>query len=79
MVRHFLIYIHSPRVPIQVRVPLIVETSTKFLITFYTWIPIPTGSYTIFSSLYSLEDFNIQLTSMNLSTYLNNGSNTTQG
>ena len=37
------------------------------------------GSYTIFSSFYSLEDFNTQLTSMNLSTQLNNGSNTTQG
>ena len=36
-------------------------------------------SYTISLSLYSLEGFNTQLTSVNLSTQLNNGSNTTQG
>ena len=62
VVQHFLAYIHSPQTPNRVRVPHILEASTKLLITFYTWILAPMGSYTFSSSLYSLEDFNTQLT-----------------
>ena len=78
MVRHFFAYIHSPQVPNWVRVPLTWNFNQVFN-HLYTWISAPIDSYTISSSLNSLEGFITQKKKKIKSLNLAQQWNTTQG
>ena len=59
VVRHFLVYVHSPQSLNRVRVPLTWNFNQASNLL-YTWISAPMGSYTISSRFNSLEGFNTQ-------------------
>ena len=67
VVWHFIAYVHSSQAPNRVRIPLTwnFNQASNHL---YTWILASMGSYTISSSLHSLEGFITQIISLSLST-----------
>ena len=63
VVRHFLVYVHSPQSPNRVRIALTWSFNQAFNLL-YTWILAPMGSYTISSRFNSLDGSNTQFTRM---------------